>query len=73
NGLDEYVARSYVDEPQEAHFLNRVRLQRVVLLRPEDLDTVLFAAAVVYLRDAGKTRLQWLSEAAGAYLPLDAR
>ncbi|WP_204310839.1 hypothetical protein, partial [Escherichia coli] len=59
NGLDEYVARSYVDEPHEAHFLNRVRLRQAVLLRADDLGTALFADATAYLRGAGKTRLQW--------------
>ncbi|MBN8943920.1 MAG: hypothetical protein J0H01_30710 [Rhizobiales bacterium] len=71
NGLDEYVARSYIDAPQEAHFLSRVRLSRAILLRPEDLKTALFAAAAAHLRAAGKARLQWLSEETGGYLPLD--
>lgn len=62
-----FVARSYTDEPDEAHFL-RVELdgeRRVIT--DTDLARPLFLAARAYLLGAGKVRLRWLSGRGNGY------
>jgi hypothetical protein len=44
------VARSYEEEPQQAHFLRKEIGGRAALLKPEDVAGPLFAAACDYLR-----------------------
>ena len=62
------VARSYSDEPEEAHFLNVSKGKRERPLRKTDLQTPLLLDAIEYLRAAGKRKLKWLSEERGDYI-----
>ena len=64
------TARSYIDSPGEAHFLNIERGGTPRLLRRGDLESALFSQAVAYLRNAGKHRLTWLSGRGSGYQPV---
>jgi hypothetical protein len=55
------VARSYTDEPEEAHFLCIEEEGRRRMLVNADLKRPLFVTAQAHLRAAGKTRVRWLS------------
>ncbi|WP_043309240.1 hypothetical protein [Pseudomonas sp. ML96] len=61
------IARSYVDEADEAHFLNVEEHGRARLMRPADLRHPLFIEAAAHLRTAGKQRLRWLSGRGDGY------
>lgn len=62
-----FVARSYTDEPGEAHFL-RIELDgNPRVMTDSDLARPLFLAAVAHLHLAGKVRLRWLSGRASGY------
>lgn len=64
------VARSYKDDPQEAHFLRIERDGKSGPLKAEDLRHALFVQAASYLKGIGKDKLSWLSERAGGYEPV---
>ncbi len=65
-----YVARAYVDEPGQAHFLRREAGGRQHLLTAGDLQHPLFLAALAYLRAVGKNELSWLDPGRGEYTPV---
>ena len=65
-----YVARSYVEEPDRAAFLSRLQGDESHLLSAADLTHPLLLEAVDYLRTAGKTTIERLSESEG-YVPLE--
>jgi hypothetical protein len=69
DGNISYIARSYSDTPAEAHFLKRVQGAKESYLHQYDLRDPLFGEAISYLRNAGKSELQWLSETSG-YIPI---
>jgi hypothetical protein len=56
------VARSYKDLPEQASFLRIERNGKHELLKPGDLEHLLFLEAVSYLRGIGKRELLWLNE-----------
>ncbi|GAB2473843.1 hypothetical protein GCM10027082_26520 [Comamonas humi] len=64
------VARSYTDEPDEAHFLNLLEHGQLRLLADADLAHPLLLAARAHLLATGKTRLHWLSGRGQGYEPL---
>jgi hypothetical protein len=55
-----FIARSYVDEPEEAHFLCIEEEGRRRILVKADLKHPLFVAAQAHLRTVGKTQVRWL-------------
>lgn len=61
------VARSYADEPNEAHFLRIEERDSVRPLISQDLNSPLLMAAQAYLRANGKTTLSWLSGKGNGY------
>lgn len=61
------VARSYADEPNEAHFLNMEERGSVRPLISDDLNSPLLVAAQAHLRAEGKTTLSWLSSKSNGY------
>lgn len=63
-------ARSYVDESDEAHFLNLAIGNRSRPLVDADLTHPLFLAAKAHLLSEGKVRLHWLSGRGNGYEPL---
>ena len=70
NDGETLVARSYLDNPSEAHFL---RLETVAPHRPidaADFRRPLFIDAVEYLRKQGKDNITWLSFDAQGYVPV---
>ena len=62
------VARSYVDSPDEAHFLRVERAGAPLQLSAADLTSPLAIAAIGYLRDCGIKKLKWLSSS--GYAPI---
>ncbi|HYG04869.1 MAG TPA: hypothetical protein VD865_00465 [Stenotrophomonas sp.] len=64
------VARSYSDEPDEAHFLCFEVDGHRRTMTDRDLTNPLLLAAQAHLRAAGKIRLQWLSGRGTGYEPL---
>lgn len=65
------VARSYTDEPQEAHLLNRQVAGKRFLLDEADLQRPLVRDAIDALRREGKTQVRYLSRTRKAYLLVD--
>ena len=63
-----YVARCYTSQPGDAHFLRKEVDGQLLQLTPEDIASRTFREAVAYLREHGKTQVQYLSAAAGGYL-----
>ncbi len=63
-----YVARSYVEEPNEAHFLRKEVSGEALLIDESDTRSDLFVEAVRYLRGKGKSVIQYLSEAEEGYV-----
>jgi hypothetical protein len=63
-----FIARSYVDSPDEAHFLRVERGGKPLQLSAEDLEAPLAIAAIRHLRECGKKQIKWLSSA--GYEPL---
>lgn len=62
-----FTARSYVDQPGEAHFLGvEVRGKSRLMVDP-DLAQPLFLSALDYLQAQGKTDLRWLSGRGNGY------
>ena len=71
DGTTSYMARAYVDEPGQAHFLHREEAEQRHLLTEHDLRHPLFLAAQAYLRTIGKPDLSWLSSnRSNPYQPL---
>lgn len=68
-----FVARSYTDTPDEAHFLGVESNGRARRLADADLDHPLFLAAAAHLRGAGKAHLNWLSGRGNGYEPVPQR
>jgi len=64
------IARSYIDTPVTASFLNIELRGNARRLCRADLKTPLLAAAAAYLRTAGKRELLWLSGRGNGYEPL---
>ncbi|WP_407353306.1 hypothetical protein [Luteimonas sp. R10] len=64
------TARSYVDEPDEAHFLGVVAHGHARKMVDSDLAQPLFIAASAYLRAHGKKDLLWLSGRGDGYEPV---
>ena len=62
-----FVARSYTDQPTEAHFLGVQVDGRDRLLTDADLAHPLCLAAQDYLRGEGKIELNWLSGRGNGY------
>jgi hypothetical protein len=67
DGQSAFVARSYVDTPAEVHFLKYGVGSEERLLTARDLREPLFAEACEYLRNLGKTQINWLDREAGDY------
>ena len=63
-------ARSYTDEPGEAHFLAIELHGKHRLLADADLKLPLMRAAQEHLRLAGKTDVRWLSGRGNGYEPV---
>jgi len=62
-----FIARSYADEPDEAHFL-RVETNGVRrFLNRVDLKHPLLLSALSHLRKEGKTHVRWLSGKGNGY------
>src|SRR6185503_12441524 len=54
-----YVARSYISEPEDAHFLRKEEGGHTFKLTAEDLQSATFQAAVAYLLKQGKAQVQY--------------
>jgi hypothetical protein len=67
DGPISYLARSYADRPQEASFRARIEDGRHQALTRQDLQHPLLLEARSWLRDAGKTELNWLDRVSGGY------
>ncbi|HWU98229.1 MAG TPA: hypothetical protein VN114_06930 [Oxalicibacterium sp.] len=63
-------ARSYIDEPDEAHFLNFSIDGESQLIVDADLTRPLLVSAKEHLLSEGKVRLHWLSGRGNGYEPL---
>lgn len=64
------VARSYIDEADEAHFL-RIQIDgNERLMEDADLARPLFMATREHLRSIGKVQLRWLSGRGDGYEPV---
>jgi hypothetical protein len=72
DGEIRFIARSYTDENSEAHFLRVEINDNARLITVVDLKSPLFSNAVIYLRQAGKTKINWLSGRGNGYEPVDA-
>lgn len=70
DGAVSLTARSYVDEPHEAHFLSVEEQGRPRTLVDADLKRPLFELAESHLRSEGKTHLRWLSGRGDGYEPI---
>src|SRR5262245_56271745 len=64
------VARSYVQIPEEAHFLRIESNGRMRALTLDDLRGPLFSEAKRYLAELGKHELTWLSGNGNGYEPI---
>jgi len=56
-----FIARSYVHEIDEAHFLRKVIAGAAFEIDARDVETTAFRRAAAYLRERGITRLRYLS------------
>lgn len=65
-----FVARSYVDDPEEAHFLGAEVGGHARPLVDADLKQPLFLASLAHLRASGKLKLNWLSGQGNGYEPV---
>ena len=66
------IARSYVDEPDEAHFLRVEANGSQRTLVDVDLTHPLFLLAQSHLSSEGKVHLHWLSGRGDGYEPVPA-
>ncbi len=62
-----FSARSYVEEPENAHFLGVETDGRSRPMVDADLKHPLFLAALTHFRTHGKTSLSWLSGRGNGY------
>lgn len=67
NGAICFTARSYVDDPNEAHFLGVMVRGQSRMMVDSDLAQPLFLSALVYLDAHGKTDVRWLSGRGNGY------
>lgn len=67
DGETTFVARSYSDSSAKAHFLRAELGGKHHMLSQTDLASPLFRQAAAYLREIGKTNLQWLSGGGEGY------
>lgn len=67
DGSECLVARSYTDEPDEAHFLRIEQNGHYRLMMDADLAHPLLIAALDYLRTEGKLHFRWLSGRGNGY------
>jgi hypothetical protein len=65
-----FVARSYTDDPEKAHFLQAEATGQPRQLVDADLKQPLFVASLAYLRASGKLKLNWLSGRGNGYEPV---
>jgi hypothetical protein len=65
-----FVARSYTDEPDRAHFLRIDENGNRRALTDSDLSHPLFLLALAHLRNEGKANLSWLSGRGNVYEPV---
>lgn len=65
-----FVARSYTDTPQEAHFLKKEAHGQHHMLNMQDFSHPLMLLAVESLKADGKSEIKYLSQEAGNYLPI---
>jgi len=70
DGPDCFVARSYTDEPDEAHFLRAEVNGSPRTLVDTDLEHPLFLLAQHHLRSEGKVHLHRLSGRGNGYEPV---
>jgi hypothetical protein len=66
-GSECLVARSYVHNPTEAHFLRWETSGVNRALVDDDLESPLFLEAVRHLRASGKTDVRWFSGRGNGY------
>jgi len=69
-GAECFVARSYTNEPDEAHFLRIETDGQPRTIVDGDLIHPLLIAAQDYLHAEGKAQLSWLSGRGNGYEPL---
>ncbi|MDR2219011.1 MAG: hypothetical protein LBE24_00335 [Methylobacillus sp.] len=62
-----FVARSYADEPDEAHFLSAETNGNSRFLERSDLKHPLFLSALSHLRSRGKVHIRWFSRKGNGY------
>lgn len=67
DGPECFVARSYIDEPDEAHFLRIEINGSPRTLVDADLTHPIFLLAQSHLRSEGKVHLRWLSDRGDGY------
>lgn len=65
-----YVARSYVGEPSEVHFLAKESDGKRAHLSAADVASKSFQQAVLYFRNRGKTHVNYLSVQHDGYVPV---
>lgn len=70
DGAVSFAARSYTDQPGEAHFLGIQVNGQDRSMVDADLAHPLFLAAQAYLRGEGKIELNWLSGRGNGYEPV---
>jgi hypothetical protein len=61
------VARSYIDKPGEVHFLRIEAHGERRRLTQSDMNGTLAVESVAYLREHGKTEINWLSGRGNGY------
>ena len=66
-----FVARSYVDEPEEAHFLRIEVDGSARRMTSDDLSRPLLRQAALHLQSIGKKSLTWLGGGGAGYLALE--
>lgn len=64
------IARSYLDNPREAHFLRKEIGGELLPIAGSDVWLDSFREAASHLRQLGKTELTYLSPDHGGYVPL---
>ena len=62
-----FTARSYVDQPGEAHFLGVLVSGHSRMMVDADLAHPLFLSALAYLHGHGKNDVRWLSGRGNGY------
>jgi hypothetical protein len=67
DGVRCITARSYADQPSEAHFLGIEVRGKSRLMVDRDISQPLFLSALEYLQAQGKTDLRWLSGRGNGY------